>query len=196
MRRAWGVFFVGLAVTVAACSGAATPTPPPAPTVTVAVPTREPPTSGPPTATVTVQPATSTPAASPTVAATATAPAATQGEPTDLPLTATPMPNPAVEIIHRYLEARAAADVELTTELSCPAWKSQAVTEAISFRSMNAELQDVSCEATGTADGFSLVACQGTMLTTYGPDTREWDLSNQIYRSAPEAGEWKMCGYQ
>ena len=40
------------------------------------------------------------------------------------------------------------------------------------------------------------MACQGTMLTTYGPDTREWDLSNQIYRSAPEAGEWKMCGYQ
>ncbi len=174
-----------------ACSGAATPTPPPAPTLTVAVPTREP-----PTATVTAIPATSTPAPTAAVAATATAPSATQGQPTDIPPAATPTPDPAVEIIYRYLEARAAADVELTTELSCPAWKSQAVTEAISFRSMNAELQDVSCEATGASDGFSLVACQGTMLTTYGPDTREWDLSNQIYRAAPEAGAWKMCGYQ
>jgi hypothetical protein len=130
------------------------------------------------------------------MAASATGQPATQGEPTDVPFTATPTPDPAVEIIYRYLEARAAADVELTTALSCPAWKPQAVTEAISFRSMNAELQGVSCEATGAADGFSLVACQGTMLTTYGPDTREWDLSNQTYRAAPEAGEWKMCGYQ
>ena len=106
------------------------------------------------------------------MAASATGQPATQGEPTDVPFTSTPTPDPAAVIILRYLEARAAADVELTTALSCPAWKPQAVTEAISFRSMNAELQDVSCEATGAADGFSLVACQGTMLTTYGPDER------------------------
>jgi hypothetical protein len=159
--------------------------------VTVAVPTRQP-----PSATLAVIPPTRTLAPSATAEARATGESATQGEPTSEPATATPTPDPAVEIILRYLAARAAADVSLTTELSCPTWKAQAVTEAISFRSMNAELQDVNCESNGAAEGFTLVACVGTMLTTYGPDTREWDLSNQIYRAAPEAGEWKMCGYQ
>jgi hypothetical protein len=98
--------------------------------------------------------------------------------------------------ILNYLEARAAADVARVTDLSCAAWKGQAVTEAVSFRSMNAKLQDVSCQVAGSAAGFTLVSCDGKIITTYGPEAREWDLSTLIYQAAPEEGEWKMCGYQ
>jgi hypothetical protein len=190
MRRAWGVLLIALVL--AGCRGAVAPTPSPEPTFTVAVPTRLP-----ATATPTVAPATLTPTLAYTHTPTPLAGhTPTPPSPQTPTLPPSPTPDPAVDVIRRYLEARAAADVELTTALSCPAWKSQAVTEAISFRSMNAQLQEVSCETTGAADGYNLVVCQGTMLTTYGPDTREWDLSNQVYRAAPEAGEWKMCGYQ
>jgi hypothetical protein len=136
------------------------------------------------------------PAASPTAptataAATATAPAAA-ASPRPSP---TATPDPALSTILDYLEARAAADVTRVTDLSCAAWKPQAVTEAVSFRSMNARLQDAVCRVAGTDGAFTLVTCDGKIITTYGPESREWDLSTLIYQAAPEDGQWKMCGY-
>ena len=104
-------------------------------------------------------------------------------------------PDPALETILAYLQARAKADVAQVTGLACAAWRSQAVTEAISFRSMNAKLDGVDCSVTGTDGPYTLVACRGKIITTYGNESREWDLSTFVYQAASEDGQWKMCGY-
>jgi hypothetical protein len=39
------------------------------------------------------------------------------------------------------------------------------------------------------------VGCTGKMVTTYGTETRDWDLSSFVYQTLPEDGVWKMCGY-
>ncbi len=109
--------------------------------------------------------------------------------------TATATPDPAVVAVLAYLEARARADVAAVTDLSCKAWKPKAVTEAISFRSMNARLVGVACQVNGSAGSFTLVGCGGKMVTTYGTESRDWDLSAFVYQVAAEDGQWKMCGY-
>ncbi len=133
--------------------------------------------------------ATTTAPASPTVGATiaATSPA------TVAATTATP--DPAVAAVLAYLDARARANVTALTSLSCKTWKPKAVTEAISFRSMNAKLIGVTCQVNGSAGSFILVGCGGKMVTTYGTESRDWDLSAFVYQVITEDGQWKMCGY-
>jgi hypothetical protein len=109
--------------------------------------------------------------------------------------TATGTPHPAVTAILAYLQARAQTDLGAATALSCKAWKPQAVTEAISFRSMNARLVGVACEVMGSAGVFTLVGCRGKIVTTYGTESRDWDLSAFVYQVTTEDGHWKMCGY-
>jgi|GEM_PF-5400006 len=175
-----------LVLALVSCSGS-TPTtlPPTAPPATVTpVPSKVP-----PTATFAPPSQTASPAPSVTV------------EPTDGPTptagpTATPTPDPALAVIYNYLAARAAADVPGVQALACAAFDAQAVTEAISFRSMNATLHDdLVCGVTGADGAFTLVACTGTMTTTYGTESREWDMSSFIYQAMPEDGVWTMCGY-
>jgi hypothetical protein len=100
-----------------------------------------------------------------------------------------------VAVVLAYLNARLTADADEVIPLVCKAWKSAAITEAISFRSMNARLEDVACTANGSSGLYTLVGCTGKMVTTYGGETRDWDLSSFIYQTLPEDGAWKMCGY-
>ncbi len=158
-------------------------------------------TALPPTATLHPPPATHTsvpsplPTSVPATATVATAPTRTAQSATQAEPSSTPTPDPALQAIRAYLEARAKADVAQVTGLACAAWKPQAVTEAISFRSMNAKLDGVACSVTGTDGPYTLVACTGKIVTTYGTESREWDLSTFVYKAADEDGQWKMCGY-
>jgi hypothetical protein len=108
---------------------------------------------------------------------------------------ATATPDPAVVTVLAYLDARARTDLATATNLSCKSWKSKAATEVTSFRSMNAKLVGVTCRVTGTAGDYTLVGCAGKMVTTYGAETRDWDLSTFVYQVISEDGLWKMCGY-
>jgi hypothetical protein len=91
-----------------------------------------------------------------------------------------------------YLQARVEADATKMQNLACAEWESQAAIQAQSFRAMNAQLQDVTC-ATGAQDGdFTLVSCDGRIITSYEGENREWELGT--YRMKQEDGEWKMCG--
>jgi hypothetical protein len=91
-----------------------------------------------------------------------------------------------------YLQARTEADASKMQNLSCAEWEEQAAIQAQSFRAMNAELQDVSC-TTGSEDGdYTLVSCEGQIITSYNGENRTWELGS--YRMKQEDGEWKMCG--
>ena len=188
VSRLWLMVQIVLVMVLAGCSGGAaspaalsTATLLPAATLrATALPT----TAPPPSATLT-RPA---PTATLQASVTATQPATTGP-------TATPTPDPAVEVVLAYLTARTKADVDEVTPLVCRPWRSAAITEAISFRSMNAKLEDVACTANGSSGEYTLVGCTGKMVTTYGGETRDWDLSSFIYQTLPEDGVWKMCGY-
>jgi len=78
----------------------------------------------------------------------------------------------AASAIQKYLQARAASDVDQMTLLSCPAWEAQARVEAASFKSMNAKLDGVTCQVSGSDGGTTLVTCQGHIVTTYQGEAR------------------------
>ncbi len=100
-----------------------------------------------------------------------------------------------VAAVEAYLQAKVASDLDALLRLSCADWEAQARVEAASFESMNAELQGMACQQAGEADGFTLVACQGKIVTVYNGETREWDLGAFLYQLRQEDGEWRLCGY-
>ena len=192
------VLALALAGLLAACG--ANPKVAPAATATVpaisATPNAPTVTALPPSATTAAVAATSIVPA--TLAAQSTAPAATPlpaGPTATTAPAATATPDPAVAAILAYLDARARTDAATATGLSCKAWISKALTEVTSFRSMNAKLVGVTCQVNGSASGLTLVGCGGKMVTTYGTETRDWDLSSFVYQVTLEDGQWKMCGY-
>ncbi len=100
-----------------------------------------------------------------------------------------------VDTLQAYLQAKVDSNLDSLLSLSCTAWEGQAIVEASSFESMNAELQGMACQEAGQDGAFTVVECEGTIVTVYNGETREWDLGAFPYRLLQEDGEWKMCGY-
>ena len=101
----------------------------------------------------------------------------------------------AASAIQQYLQARAASDVDQMTLLSCPAWEAQARVEAASFKSMNAKLEGVTCQVSGSDASGTLVTCQGKIVTTYQGEARQWNVGDHPFKVVQQDGEWRMCGY-
>lgn len=103
----------------------------------------------------------------------------------------------ASKTVENYLKAKVSADEDKLINLSCKDWEIQARTkDAQSFKSVEAELNGLSCKDAGKQDDFTLVACEGTITAVYDGEQREQDLSAITYLAIKEDGEWKMCGEQ
>jgi hypothetical protein len=188
LRWVWvlALFAVGCRGPIATPAPAAEASPTPVPLVSTPTP--------PPAALTSPPPATATlpPTRTPQSTASPTATAASQASPTD---EAAAENGGAVDVVLAYLAARAEADVAGVSDLSCAAWRGQATTEAISFRGMQAEMVDVACRLAGSDGPWTLVSCSGKIVTTYGTESRDWDLDSFVYQTSVEDGQWKMCGY-
>jgi hypothetical protein len=101
-----------------------------------------------------------------------------------------------VQAVENYLRLRVASDAPKLLAASCKDWESQASVEAASFQSMNAKLDGMACKQSGADGLFTVVACQGQIVTQYAGETRNWDLAAKNFRVVKEDGQWKMCGYQ
>ena len=102
----------------------------------------------------------------------------------------------AATAVQTYLEARAQSDVNRMINLSCPEWEAQAQIEALTFQAMKARIEGLNCEEHGADGNYTLVACQGKIVTTYQGETREWNLSDHQFKLILDDGEWRMCGYE
>lgn len=130
------------------------------------------------------------PGASPSAAATATVTASEAASPVTTGGDGPP------KAIYAYLEARVAGDANRMVTLSCATWEGQAKIEAASFRNVKPRLEDAVCETAGTEGEFTLVACQGRIMTSYNGEPRAFDLSHRQFKTVNDGGEWRMCGYK
>jgi hypothetical protein len=102
----------------------------------------------------------------------------------------------ASQTVQSYLQARVQGELDKMINLSCAEWEAQARVEATSFKSMKATLDGVSCKDAGTDGKFTLVSCQGKILTSYNGESREWSVAEHQFKVVQDRGEWRMCGYQ
>jgi hypothetical protein len=102
--------------------------------------------------------------------------------------------NAPVKAVEDYLNALVAKDADRLSTLSCGEWEDDALLELDSFQAVEARLEGLACEQTGTDGDTALVLCNGKIIATYNNEDQELDLSVRTYQVAQEGGEWLVCG--
>jgi hypothetical protein len=102
-------------------------------------------------------------------------------------------PEKSVEV---YLNALVTADTDKMSTISCSDWEMNAMLELDSFQAVEASLQDLKCEQTGSDGDLALVTCQGQIVTSYNNEQTLIDLNTRSYELVQSAGEWLVCGYR
>jgi hypothetical protein len=101
----------------------------------------------------------------------------------------------AARAVEGYLQALAERDLNQVISQSCAAWEAQARLEYDSFAAVKLELKDVSCQATGEDQAYTLVACTGSIIANYGNEDLHIDVADQTFQVIQEGGDWRVCGY-
>ncbi len=102
---------------------------------------------------------------------------------------------PAVKALVAYLNALVDKDEAALTALSCADWEANALLELDAFQSVETHLEGLSCQQNVAADGSVTVNCQGKIVTSYGGELQEYDLSQRTYNMVQQGGDWLVCGY-
>ncbi len=76
----------------------------------------------------------------------------------------------AAQAVEAYFQALQSKDEVAMINQTCSAWEADARTEYNSFSAVKITLDNLSCQQTGQADDMTLVACQGTLVASYGAE--------------------------
>ena len=104
--------------------------------------------------------------------------------------------DPAAAAVESYLAATVAKDTARVSSLACKDWEQEALLEMDAFQAVTAELTNVSCKNSGADGSATLVACTGSITTTYNGEKQSLDLSRQTYKVVQEGGDYRVCGYK
>ncbi len=104
--------------------------------------------------------------------------------------------NNAAMAAEQYIQALAEKNKAVITNLSCPEWEESAILEIDGLLSVEAEVNDLSCEATGEDGDSTIVVCNGSLDLTYNDEIRAIDLSRRAYYLQENDGIWQVCEYR
>ena len=96
--------------------------------------------------------------------------------------------------VEEYLNTLVAKDADRLPSLVCGDWEDDALIELDSFQAVEARLEDMACQQTGTDGDIALVDCTGSIIATYNDEDQELDLSVRTYQVVQEGGDWLVCG--
>jgi len=103
---------------------------------------------------------------------------------------------PGIAAIEAYLQALIDKDVNQMINMSCSGWESQARLEYDSFAAVDLSLEEIDCQSGGQEDSYAFVSCTGRIIASYGEEDLIIELSERVFKTVEEGGEWRMCGYK
>ena len=98
------------------------------------------------------------------------------------------------QAVEGYLNALVAKDADRLPSLVCGDWEEDALIELDSFQAVEARLDAMACQQTGSDGDTALVDCTGSIIATYNDEDQELDLSVRTYQVVQEGGDWLVCG--
>lgn len=102
----------------------------------------------------------------------------------------------AAKAVEAYFQALQSKDEVAMINHTCAAWEADARTEFNSFSAVKITLQDLSCQQTGQSGDYTLVACTGSLIASYGAEDLVLDFGERVYQAIQEGGDWRLCGYK
>jgi hypothetical protein len=98
------------------------------------------------------------------------------------------------QAVEEYLNTLVAKDADRLPTLVCGDWEEDALIELDSFQAVEARLEGMACQQTGTDGDIALVDCTGSIIATYNDEDQELDLSVRTYQVVQDGGDWLVCG--
>ena len=98
------------------------------------------------------------------------------------------------QAVEEYLNTLVAKDADRLPSLVCGDWEDDALIELDSFQAVEARLEGMACQQTGSDGEIALVDCTGSIIATYNDEDQELDLSVRTYQVVQEGGDWLVCG--
>jgi hypothetical protein len=98
------------------------------------------------------------------------------------------------QAVEGYLNTLVAKDADRLPSLVCGDWEDDALIELDSFQAVEARLEAMACQQTGSDGETALVDCTGSIIATYNDEDQELDLSVRTYQVVQEGGDWLVCG--
>lgn len=106
-----------------------------------------------------------------------------------------PTQTPASQAVEDYLQTLSDKDEQSLLTRICPDYEFDALVELDALAQVETELKDVSCQQVeSNADGAK-VTCTGSIISNYGSEIFNYDLSGRIYNVIPDGENWLVCGY-
>ncbi|HSK66962.1 MAG TPA: hypothetical protein VK888_08535 [Anaerolineales bacterium] len=96
--------------------------------------------------------------------------------------------------VEGYFNTLVAKDADRLPSLVCGDWEDDALIELDSFQAVEARLEAMACQQTGSDGETALVDCTGSIIATYNDEDQELDLSVRTYQVVQEGGDWLVCG--
>lgn len=104
--------------------------------------------------------------------------------------------NESALAVESYLKALVNKDSSALSTLSCEDWEAQAAMELDSFQAVKTELQDLSCQKSGTEGDMEVVTCSGKINATYNNENMQVDLGKRAFLVKRQGSDWQVCGYK
>jgi hypothetical protein len=107
----------------------------------------------------------------------------------------TPTQTPASQAVEGYLQTLSDKDEQGLLTRICPDYEFDALVEFDALAQVETKLKDVSCQQMeSNADGAK-VTCTGSIISNYGSEIFNYDLTGRIYNVIPDGENWLVCGY-
>ncbi len=102
----------------------------------------------------------------------------------------------SADVIIDYLEGLAEHDQAAVVANSCAAWEEKALLEFTSYENVEVTLENLACQVASQSETESSVSCSGKFISSYtAGEDQVLDLSDLVFSTVLEGGEWRMCGY-
>lgn len=101
----------------------------------------------------------------------------------------------ASQAVEDYLQVLSDKDEQNLLTRICPGYEFDALVEFDALAQVQTELKDVSCQQVESNAEGAKVTCTGSIISNYGSEIFNYDLTGRIYNVIPDGENWLVCGY-
>jgi hypothetical protein len=106
-----------------------------------------------------------------------------------------PTQTAASQAVEDYLQVLSDKNEQSLLTRICPGYEFDALVEFDALAQVQTELKDVACQQIESNAEGAEVTCTGSLVSNYGSEIFQYNLSGRIYNVVPDGENWLVCGY-
>jgi hypothetical protein len=106
-----------------------------------------------------------------------------------------PAQTPASAAVENYLQMLSDKNEGGLLANICPGYEFDALVEFDALAQVQTELKDVACQQVDSNADEAQVTCTGSIISNYGSEIFNYDLTGRTYNVIADGEKWLVCGY-